>query len=237
MRVHVLSTLLLPTLAAGRLFKDVDYLKDVAETATMASANPASVPTSGSPAGTTRAGSDTIELRQAPGLAPVGAAPAVAPALAPQPAPADAATIPTLLGSGIDSVTTPISASVTPRASPILAGVTAAAEVIPVIPSITETSFLYASPGVNEPFVTVQWIETTIGGTYSTWVPNTIIFDFKPYRTQAPLPGKGEIGMGTLTGKTGQTQTVMVGAAPTQGPGWVKGVAAVVGVGIAGMVV
>jgi hypothetical protein len=45
--------------------------------------------------------------------------------------------------------------------------------------------------------------------------------------------------MGTLTGRTGQTQTIALGgAAPTQGPGWIKGVAAAaVGVGIAGIFV
>jgi hypothetical protein len=85
--------------------------------------------------------------------------------------------------------------------------------------------------------VTVQWVETTLGGTYSTWWPHTISLDFDPAKNQAPLPGKGEIGMGTLTGRTGQTQTIVMGAAPTQGAGWVKGVAAAVGVGVVGMVV
>jgi hypothetical protein len=42
--------------------------------------------------------------------------------------------------------------------------------------------------------------------------------------------------MGTLTGKTGQTRTIVMGAAPTQGAGWIKGVAAAVGVGVVGMV-
>lgn len=90
----------------------------------------------------------------------------------------------------------------------------------------------------NEPFVTVQWAETFIGGTYSTWLPHTVSLDFKPERSIPPAPGRGEIGMGTLTGETGQTQTVVIvqGAAPTYDPGWVRGVAAVVGVGIAGVV-
>jgi hypothetical protein len=43
--------------------------------------------------------------------------------------------------------------------------------------------------------------------------------------------------MGSLTGKTGQTQTIVMGAAPTQGAVWVKGVAAAVGVGVVGMLV
>lgn len=43
--------------------------------------------------------------------------------------------------------------------------------------------------------------------------------------------------MGSITGKTGQTQTVDMGAAPTHAAAWAKGVAAAIGVGIAGMVV
>ena len=90
------------------------------------------------------------------------------------------------------------------------------------------------APFSNVPFVTVQWAETFIGGTYSTWWPHTISLDFK--QTVIPLPGKGQIGMGTLTGKTGQTQTVVMGAAPTNGVGgWVKGVAVAAGVGVMGM--
>ncbi|EMD87879.1 hypothetical protein COCHEDRAFT_1182927 [Bipolaris maydis C5] len=90
---------------------------------------------------------------------------------------------------------------------------------------------------LNVPFVTVQWVETFIGGTYSTWWPHTISIDFKPQRSAAPAPGRGEIGMGTLTGKTGQTQTVVevVAAAATQDSGWTKGIAAMAGVGIMGI--
>lgn len=45
--------------------------------------------------------------------------------------------------------------------------------------------------------------------------------------------------MGTLTGKTGQTQTIymVVGAAPTPAVDLRKGIAAAVAVGIAGLVV
>jgi len=82
---------------------------------------------------------------------------------------------------------------------------------------------------------TVEWRQTMIGGTYSTWYPKTISFRFGTEAT-APLPGKGEIGMGTLTGQVGQTKTV-AGAAPTQAAVWKRGVAVAVGVGLAGMVV
>jgi hypothetical protein len=94
-----------------------------------------------------------------------------------------------------------------------------------------------AQPFSNVPFYTVVWAETWIGGTYSTWWPYTVSLDFKPVQSHAPLPGVGEIGMGTLTGKTGVTRTIVVNAAPTQATGWAKGLAAAVGVGMAGMVV
>jgi hypothetical protein len=42
--------------------------------------------------------------------------------------------------------------------------------------------------------------------------------------------------MGSITGITGQTQAVEMGAAPVQTAAWMKGLAAAAGVGIAGMV-
>jgi hypothetical protein len=80
-------------------------------------------------------------------------------------------------------------------------------------------------------------METWIGGTSQTWVPKTITFHFAAIETYVPPPGRGEIGMGTLTGKTGKTQTIIMGAAPSQTVQWRRGIAAAVGVGIAGMVV
>ncbi|KAF1837803.1 hypothetical protein BDW02DRAFT_645155 [Decorospora gaudefroyi] len=146
-------------------------------------------------------------LRQAPGAAPIGDAPIQNPA--------------------------PVVATVTvqaPAVEPV------PAKPAPVKPAVPEPPA--APPPVsNVPFVTVQWAETFIGGTYSTWWPHTVSLDFKPAEPQAPLPGKGAIGMGTLTGKTGVTKTVAMGAAPTQGSGWMRGVVAAVGVGIAGVVV
>lgn len=61
-------------------------------------------------------------------------------------------------------------------------------------------------------------------------MPKTITLHF-PSNSPAPRPGKGEIGMGTLaSGDLGQTEVVVVGAAPTQGLGWGVGVVIVVGV-------
>jgi hypothetical protein len=102
-------------------------------------------------------------------------------------------------------------------------------------PPSTSASLASFAPGVYSEFTTVQWVETKYGSTYTTWVPKTIILHFKTM-SPAPLPGKGEIGMGTLTGKP-ERQTVVMGAAPTHGPDWVRGVVAAVGVGVAGLVV
>lgn len=93
-------------------------------------------------------------------------------------------------------------------------------------------------PMTGDDFVTVQWIETHIG-TLRTWIPKTQTFHFEAM-SQAPLPGVGgPVGMGTLTGKTGQTQTIImvVGAAPTPAVDSRKAIAAAVAVGIAGLVV
>ncbi|KAF2649278.1 hypothetical protein K491DRAFT_721814 [Lophiostoma macrostomum CBS 122681] len=85
--------------------------------------------------------------------------------------------------------------------------------------------------------VTVVWVETMIGGTSKTWVPKTITAFFPAVPSQGPMPAKGEVGMGTLTGQTGKTKTVLVGAAPTVGAGMIKGMVVAAGVGIAGLVV
>lgn len=88
----------------------------------------------------------------------------------------------------------------------------------------------------GDDFVTVQWVETHIGPV-TTWVPVTVTFHFEPM-SQAPLPGVGSIGMGTLTGKTGQTQTVwtVVAAAPTASVDAKQVVAVAVAVGAVGLV-
>lgn len=106
-----------------------------------------------------------------------------------------------------------------------------------LLPPPTTTSTLFASSSVNpDDFVRVQWVETWFGGTSQTWIPKTITFQFRPWPTQAPLPGKGEIGMGTLTDEPGKTKTILVGAAPTQAAGWIRGVVAAMGVGVVGIV-
>jgi hypothetical protein len=84
-------------------------------------------------------------------------------------------------------------------------------------------------------YTTTKWYESWVDGTYSTWFP-TVITVIHKEPSPPPLPGKGEIGMGSITGITGQTQTVEVGAAPSQTAAWMKGVAAAAGVGLAGMV-
>lgn len=54
----------------------------------------------------------------------------------------------------------------------------------------------------------------------------------------APAPGKGEIGMGTLaSGDVGQTEVIVVGAAPTQAVGWGVGVGVGLAVGVLGAIV
>ena len=118
-------------------------------------------------------------------------------------------------------------------AAPISAAPIAPAPAAPAPPVVTTTSTIGDPPD----FLTVQWIETTIGGTYSTWVPRTWTFHYNA-QSPAPRPGRGEIGMGTLTGETGKTKTIMMAAAaPTHGPDWMRGVAVVAGAGLAAVLV
>lgn len=98
------------------------------------------------------------------------------------------------------------------------------------------------APGVppkltGDDFVTVPWIEIHIG-TLRTWVPQTETYHFEAM-SQAPLPGVGSIGMGTLTGKTGQTQPVWMvfGAAPIPTVASKKVIGAAVMAGFAGLMV
>jgi hypothetical protein len=76
-----------------------------------------------------------------------------------------------------------------------------------------------------------------MGSTSRTWVPKTITINFDISPSKAPEPGKGIIGMGTLTGETGKTKTIVLGAAPTAGVGkWRVGMVAA-GVAVMGAVV
>ncbi|KNG52475.1 hypothetical protein DDE82_006325 [Stemphylium lycopersici] len=254
MRAYVLCALLLPGSVRCRLFPESEYLRD-AETTVPATASPASMPTSGSPEVTWTAEREHVELRQAPAEAPAAVAPVQAPpvVITTLPVVASAPAIPVSVPA-VSGTPAPVAAPAPiinlpadpvppPPPAPLLipiAPAPAPAVAAPAPPAnIAGATGARATPVVapfsNVPFVTVQWAETFIGGTYSTWWPHTISLDFK--QTVISLPGKGQIGMGTLTGKTGQTRTVVVGAAPTNGVGgWVKGVAVAAGVGVMGLV-
>jgi hypothetical protein len=109
---------------------------------------------------------------------------------------------------------------------------------VPVAPSITPTTITtLATPTLTGAgYYSVKWVETWIGGTSQTWVPQTLLFHFEPM-SPGPQPGEGVIGMGTLTGKPGQTKTFyMLAAAPTPTAVWLRGVVAAVGAGAVGMV-
>ncbi|KZM26506.1 uncharacterized protein EKO05_0005472 [Ascochyta rabiei] len=180
---------------------------------------------------------DGLELRQAPGLVPIATpatdmvAPEVPLAVLPAPAPAlpaaDPPAVPVApsVPANPPAATAPVHSSVLPL--PLNAD--------PVLP-VPATTVAHPPLVTGDDFVTVQWIETHMG-TLRTWIPKTETFHFE-IMSQAPPPGVGSIGMGTLTGKTGQTQTIhMVGAAQTPAAGLRKGIAAAVAVGIAGLVV
>ncbi|KAH6642163.1 hypothetical protein C7974DRAFT_96415 [Boeremia exigua] len=147
-----------------------------------------------------------------PAVGPVVPPPAIAPAVVPAPAPA--AVVPPAIQADPPP---PLTATFV---SPF-----------PALPSMPSPPLV-----TGDDFVTIQWVETHIG-TLRTWVPKTHTVHFEAM-SQAPLPGVGSIGMGSLTGKTGQTQTIymVVGAAPTSAIYAKAVVAAMVG-GVAGLVV
>jgi hypothetical protein len=131
--------------------------------------------------------------------------------------------------STTDAATSITHSSVVAPTSSILASISTASD------SAT-TSTSSNTKIVITDYTTVKWYESWVGGTYSTWFPTTITVH-PPFLTPAPRPGKGEIGMGTLTGELGVTSTIVPGAALSQAPGWAKGVAAAIGAGFVGMVV
>ncbi|KAI8932135.1 hypothetical protein NX059_011018 [Plenodomus lindquistii] len=140
--------------------------------------------------------------------------------------PAAAATSATRTSSLIAAINPPAVAPVDPAAKP---GTEDGA-------SATTTPAPVPGAPVGDDYATVHWVETTIGGTYSTWVPVTNTVHFES-RTPGPPPGRGEIGLGTIKGEAGKTKTIYAGAAPTQAAVWMRGVAAAVGVGVVGIVV
>ncbi|KAJ4990097.1 hypothetical protein SVAN01_04378 [Stagonosporopsis vannaccii] len=165
---------------------------------------------------------DRLELRQAPGLAPVAApaadivAPAVPGAAPPVPVDPPAAVPPAIVPPAIGPAFVPAPAPAAAIPPPVVNPVGSPAPPAAVVVSPLTTSTLPSPPlKTSEDLVTVQWVETHIGK-LRTWIPKTYTFHFEAM-SQAPLPSVGSIGMGTLTGKTGQTQTIymVVAEAPT----------------------
>ncbi|KAB2108761.1 hypothetical protein AG0111_0g2884 [Alternaria gaisen] len=224
MRFQTPLASILPEMVNGRLFAESEYLQDF-EDDTTTSASPASLPTSSLPVVTPTGHSKGIELHQAQGVAQVRGAPPDQQPRAPIIVTVTATAKPV---TTVKPIPPPAPVPPAPVPSVNVAG-TADADVTRLaVPTSTFS---------NVPFYTVVWAETWIGGTYSTWWPHTISLDFEPAQTHVPLPGVGVIGMGTLTGRAGVTRTVVVNSAPTSGLSWSKGLAAVVGVGMAGIVV
>ncbi|KAF2202558.1 hypothetical protein GQ43DRAFT_306242 [Delitschia confertaspora ATCC 74209] len=100
--------------------------------------------------------------------------------------------------------------------------------------AIIENPNAPAIPKTPTDSVTVQWVETMIKGV-KTWVPVTVTVRFEAVPSQFPQPGKGVIGMGTLTGKTGVTKTI--NAAPGETGVWRRGLGVAVGVVAVGQLV
>ncbi|KAF2011268.1 hypothetical protein BU24DRAFT_495485 [Aaosphaeria arxii CBS 175.79] len=85
----------------------------------------------------------------------------------------------------------------------------------------------------DEYSTTVQWVESHIGTTATTWYPQTVVMLFKATPGQGAAPGSGAIGMGTLTGEVGRTKTVVAGSAATaEVKVWGKAVGVLAGVGL-----
>ncbi|KAF2264762.1 hypothetical protein CC78DRAFT_580002 [Lojkania enalia] len=143
---------------------------------------------------------------------------------APQPANSASPSLPSLTSTAPLSNLPPQ----TPTPAPIVSGHPNLRGIQDPAPANQQTS---THPQPSES-VTVQWLETTINK-IRTWVPVTVTVTFAAVPDQAPQPGKGEIGMGTLTGVTGRTRTVVLGAAPSMGWSWGRVVAVGMGVGVA----
>ncbi|KAH4989758.1 hypothetical protein HBI76_073280 [Parastagonospora nodorum] len=201
-----LFVLVLPALASGSFAKR----NEDEGVQPMVKASPVSIPTPSSPGATVSADLDTLELRQVPTVVAGNVA-----------KPSVGSSTSTML------VVVLTTTSVTSRS--ITATSTSSS-------LSTVTSSINTNYGQPLDYTTTKWVETWVGGTYSTWTPTVITVIHK---TPAPAPPlwHGEIGMGSLTGETGITQTVFLGAAPSQAAGWARGIVAAVGVGFAGIVV
>jgi hypothetical protein len=140
-------------------------------------------------------------------------------------------TVPTATASP-PSVVPASSLTVPPVITPVITTATPAA--IPLPPPAALPAA--APPNESGVSITVQWVETWIGGTSRTWLPHTITLHNQAALETGPAPGKGQIGMGTITGRLGVTKTVIQGSAKTVGPEWKIGAMAAVGIGIAGIV-
>ena len=184
-----------------------------------------------------------LRLRHALGFARVAAPP---PEVVPPAAPATALPAPAKPPAAVPPAAAP--PAVDPLVAPAApaAGIAPANQAVPPAPpAAAPVPLLAATTTIPSPpimaaddFVTVQWVETHIG-TLRTWVPKTQTFHFEAM-SQAPLPGAGgPIGMGTLTGKTGQTQTIVmvVAAAPTPTVDSRTAIAVAVAVGLVGLAV
>ncbi|KAK7190411.1 hypothetical protein PSPO01_03386 [Paraphaeosphaeria sporulosa] len=225
MRTTALTTLFLSLLTLGEAIQFAELLRYTSASGTGVDAISGLPPNSDTPAMTQAPDSlemQNLDLRQA---MPVPAAPN---------ADVKAAVPPTVSTS----------TAVAPAVPPAIVPGAAPAAPLAVPPAITPAPLASVPPApVATPpddsgvFVTVQWVETWIGGTSRTWLPHTITLRNEALSNAAPLPGKGSIGMGTLTGRLGVTKTIVKqGAAKTVGPEWKVGAMAALGMGIAGIV-
>ncbi|PSN66042.1 hypothetical protein BS50DRAFT_404749 [Corynespora cassiicola Philippines] len=253
MRISAIPTFLLPALAASHAIKPAAQPADNPSTTTIAAASATPVDSPAHAIVQDGSNVERLEVRQA-GLVPLNNAPEVfIPSSTSTSAPAIVSTSAVSSSSALAAATTASSTSalvpgvvapvVSSTSSSSTATTTSAAQnpvANPVVPaaSSTTTSAPAAPEAGDTESVTVQWKETWIGGTSQTWVPVTITFKYPAHMTTEPAPGKGQVGMGTLTGEVGVVRTAAAaGAAATDAPGWKRGFVAAVGVGLAGLVV
>ncbi|KAF2439797.1 hypothetical protein P171DRAFT_111651 [Karstenula rhodostoma CBS 690.94] len=224
MRTTAITALFLSLLTSSEAIQFAELLRFTSASATRVDAVSALTPNSYAPAITQAPDSPSMQKLDLRRAVPVPAAPNVGVgAVVPPAVPTSTAVIST----NPSAITPSISPAATLEVPPAI---------MPAPPAAVPPAPVAAPP--NEPGVsiTVQWVETWIGGTSRTWLPHTITLRNEALSEAAPPPGKGKIGMGTLTGRLGVTRTVIEGAAKTVGPEWKVGAMAVMGIGIAGMV-